>query len=249
MNEIRTHQQHFKNSLFIAGLLAFIIVLIFVVEQLLGVKFDFLGVFPRKVHYLQGIITHVFVHADSNHLLNNVLSFFILTLSLFYFYGKIADKVLLFGWVFTGLLLWTIGRDSLHIGASGLIYAQAFFLFWSGVIRKYAPLIAIALIVVFFYGIMVWHVFPWQAFPNESWEGHLSGAIVGSLLAVLYRKQGPQRPVKEWHEEQESEDEKNLAEYAESFELEGEEQKENVEDSKENEKKEGSNGFRSSELY
>lgn len=224
MNEVRTHKQHFKNSLFIAGFFVFLLVLLFVVEELLAVKFNFLGVFPRKLDYLHGIVTHVLVHADSNHLLNNVVSLFILTLSLFYFYGKIADKVLLLGWLFTGFILWTIGRDSLHIGASGLIYAQAFFLFWSGVIRKYAPLIAIALIVVFFYGNMVWHVFPWQAFPNESWEGHLSGALVGSLLAVLYRKQGPQRPIKNWEEEPETEDDKDLAEYAESFDLEGEEE-------------------------
>jgi hypothetical protein len=164
----------------------------------------------------------VLEHGDFGHLANNIVSLFILTLSLFYFYAKIADKVLMFGWFFTGLLLWTIGRDSIHIGASGLIYALAFFLFWSGVIRKYAPLVAIALIVVFFYGNMVWHVFPWQAFPTESWEGHLSGAIVGTILAMLYRKQGPQRPVKVW-DEVETEDEKDLAEYAESFELEGEE--------------------------
>lgn len=222
MNQFSTSKRHFFNSLFIAGIFIFILVLVFVMEQMLELRFDFLGVLPRNLTYLPGIVTHVFIHADLSHLLNNALSLFVLTLSLFYFYGKIADMVLILSWVGTGLLLWMIGRESLHIGASGLIYAQAFFLFWSGVMRKYAPLIAIAFIVVFFYGNMIWHVFPWQAFPNESWEGHLSGALVGSVLAVLYRKEGPQRPVKDWQEDEASEEEKEFAEYAESFELEEE---------------------------
>jgi len=105
-----------------------------------------------------------------------------------------------------------------------LIYALAFFLCLSGFLRKHIPLVAIALVVVLFYGNMVWHVFPWQADDPVSWEGHLSGAVVGVVLALIYRKQGPQRPVKDWHEELDSDDDKDLAQYAESFELEGEKQ-------------------------
>lgn len=221
MSHFSTNKRHFYNSLFLAGFFVFVLVVVFVMENILDFRFDFLGVYPRSLSSIHGIVTHVLVHADLNHLLNNSISLFVLTLSLFYFYGKIADMVLILSWVCTGILLWSIGRESLHIGASGLIYAQAAFLFWSGVIRKYAPLVAIAFIVVFLYGNMIWHVFPWQAFPNESWEGHLSGAIVGSVLAVMYRKEGPQRPIKKWDEEL-TEDDIQLAEFAESFEIEGE---------------------------
>ncbi len=223
MSYLSTNKRHFINSLFIGGIFLFVLVLVFVMEYVLEMKFDFLGVLPRSLFYLHGIVTHVLVHADLSHLLNNGISIFILTVSLFYFYGKIADMVLLLSWICTGVLLWSIGRENLHIGASGLIYAQAFFLFWSGVMRKYAPLVAIAFIVVFLYGNMIWHVFPWQAFPNESWEGHLSGAVIGSTLAFLYRKEGPQQPIKEWKEDEETEGEKEFAAYAESFEVEGEE--------------------------
>jgi hypothetical protein len=53
---------------------------------------------------------------------------------------------------------------------------------------------AVALILVFFYGSMVWGIFPqWNVDPfiNISWESHLSGAITGLILAYIYRKEGP----------------------------------------------------------
>jgi membrane associated rhomboid family serine protease len=223
MKTLISDKQHFLNTLFISGMIVFAPVLVFLMQQIFDWNLDFLGVAPRQVKSLYGILTHVLVHGDWSHLWNNTVSFFILTFSLFYFYGKIADRVFILSWVMMGTLLWMIGRDSIHIGASGLIFAEAFFLFWSGIIRKHIPLIAIALVVVFLYGNMVWHIFPWQPFVQESWEGHLSGAIAGTFLAYLYRKEGPQRPVKNWDEQLETEDDKELAEYAESFELEGDE--------------------------
>ena len=59
---------------------------------------------------------------------------------------------------------------------------------------------------MFLYGNNVWHLFPWQKVDPISWEGHLAGAVSGTLLAVIYRKQGPQKPVKIWEEEEEEED-------------------------------------------
>jgi len=224
MPHFSSEKRHIINTLILSGCLIGIILLVFVVERGLGTDFYYLGVHPREVNGLPGILTLIFVHAGWGHLINNCISLFILTASLFYFYGRLADKIFLLCWFCSGLLLWVIGRDSWHIGASGLIYALAFFLCLSGFLRKHIPLVAIALVVVLFYGNMVWHVFPWQADDPVSWEGHLSGAVVGVVLALIYRKQGPQRPVKDWHEELDSDDDKDLAQYAESFELEGEKQ-------------------------
>ena len=75
---------------------------------------------------------------------------------------------------------------------SGMVYALAAFLFTSGVIRGYRPLQAIALFVAFVYGSMIWGIFPTEA--HVSWEGHLSGMVVGVILAIVYRKRGPQAP-------------------------------------------------------
>ena len=82
----------------------------------------------------------------------------------------------------------------MHIGASGIIYGLAFFLFFSGLLRKHVPLIAISLLVTFLYGGLVWNMLPQFAKITTSWEGHLSGAIIGTLCAVAFMKHGPQRP-------------------------------------------------------
>jgi membrane associated rhomboid family serine protease len=222
-----TEKRHFKNTLLISAGMVLLIILAFVLEKGLGKDFYFLGVHPRSVDGLYGLVTMIFVHADWGHLFNNCFALFLLTAALFYFYGEVAEKIFLFCWIFSGAMLWLIGRsDTWHIGASGLVYALAFFLCISGFLRRYIPLIAISLIVVFLYGSMVWHIFPWQVNDPISWEGHLSGMFVGGLLAVVYRKEGPQRPMKDWHEEDETPEEIALDEYAESFELEGEEKKE-----------------------
>ena len=109
----------------------------------------------------------------------------------------------LLSWLFTGALLWLIGgsNGAVHIGMSGVIYALAGFLFTSGVLRGYLPLQALSLFIIFLYGSMIWGVFPTQ--PRVSWQGHLSGLIVGVVLAFIYRKQGPQRPKYQYEIEKE----------------------------------------------
>jgi len=173
-----------------------------------GMQWDFhsAGVYPRRIENLWGIFTIVFVHADWGHLANNVLSFVILSSCLYYFYKQIASKIMLISYLFSGLILWVIGRDNWHIGASGLVYSLAFFLFFSGIIRKYVPLIAISFIVAFLYGSMVWHIFPWQLKDPISWEGHLAGGIVGFILSIIYRNNGPQKPIKVWEGENEEDE-------------------------------------------
>lgn len=87
-----------------------------------------------------------------------------------------------------------------------MVYALAFFLFFSGIIRRHVPLIAISLVVVFLYGNNVWHLFPWKEFDPVSWEGHLAGAVSGALFALIYRKKGPQKPEKIWDDEPEDDE-------------------------------------------
>ncbi len=61
--------------------------------------------------------------------------------------------------------------------------------------------------MVFLYGGFIWDMIPSIAIPqNISWEGHLSGAIIGVLLAVFLRKEGPQKEVHHWDEDDEDED-------------------------------------------
>jgi membrane associated rhomboid family serine protease len=102
-----------------------------------------------------------------------------------------------------------LGRESWHIGASGLIYALSFFLFFSGIFRKHIPLLAVSLLVAFLYGSMVWNMFPVAELVDSSvsWEGHLSGAISGLICAGIFKGYGPQKPEEDEEEDEEEEEE------------------------------------------
>ncbi len=177
------------------------------------VKMSFLGVHPLHPEGLIGIITMPFVHGDINHLLANSGSFLILGTALFYFYREISYKVLIGIWILSGIWVWFGGRDSWHIGASGIVYGLSSFLFFSGLIRKNNQLAALALIVAFLYGSMVWGIFP-DFFPKEniSWEGHMGGFVAGLILTFYYRKLGPQRKKYTWEFEEDEEEHDENAE-------------------------------------
>lgn len=204
-DEKRVEKKRVYFALFFPAIISFIIVVVFLFERGMGLEFGFLGVFPRDTSTLWHILSMPFVHSDWSHLFNNVISFLVLGTCLYYFYGEIASRVLVVALLVSGVLLWIIGREAWHIGLSGVIYALSFFLFFSGILRKYIPLVAISFIVVFLYGSNVWHLFPWEENGSISWEGHLAGAISGLLLSFIYRKKGPQKPIVIWTDEEDME--------------------------------------------
>jgi membrane associated rhomboid family serine protease len=167
-----------------------------------------LGVYPLKTEGLPGILFSPLIHSSVKHLFSNTIPLFVLMWCLFYFYSEIAYKTFLLLWLLSGLFTWIIGRESWHIGASGIVYSLSFFLFFSGLFRKHIPLIAISLVVAFLYGSNVWNMLPWSMYLDAtvSWEGHLSGGISGLIIAIIYRNHGPQKPVKEWIDEDEEEE-------------------------------------------
>ena len=165
------------------------------------------GVFPRSLEGALGIITSPLIHGDWKHLLNNSVPLLVLGMSLRYFYREISKEVFLWSWLMSGLWLWSIGRPSFHIGASGIVYALASFLFFSGLIRKHTRLMAVSFVVVFLYGSMVWGVFPIK--EHISWEGHLSGGLAGIILAWWFRSEGP--PKQKYQYEIDEELEENAA--------------------------------------
>jgi membrane associated rhomboid family serine protease len=183
-----------KYSIFI--LPALFILVLFVVEWIeytYGMRFAKYGVLPRTLEGLKGVLLSPFIHSDWKHLTNNGLPLFVLTATLGFFYKGIAKEVFLWSWLMSGLWLWAIGRPSFHIGASGLLYALASFLFFSGFIRKHTKLMSISMFVVFLYGGMVWGIFPMK--KHISWEGHLAGALAGLILAYWFKDNGPPKQV------------------------------------------------------
>lgn len=163
------------------------------------------AIIPLVPEGLLGIIFSPLLHGGFEHILSNSVPMFVLMFLLFQFYTKIATKIFLYSWLLSGLLVWLLPpidvftgqyRYVCIIGASGLVYALAFFLFFSGVVRKDKKLLTIALLVALYYGSLIWGVLPEELFntlsaPSRiSWQAHLAGAIVGIILAFLNRKNG-----------------------------------------------------------
>jgi membrane associated rhomboid family serine protease len=195
-------------SIIIPGMFVFVMWLVKIIEVLFEIDLSRFGIYPLSARGLPGILFSPFIHADFKHLFNNSLPLFFLSVALFYFYSEVAIKIFVQTFFLTGLLVWIAGRDAWHIGASGLVYGLASFLFFSGIIRRYFRLIALSLLIVFLYGSMVWGIFP-DVYKNVSWESHMLGFLSGIVLSVLYRNEGPQEPVYDWNEEQEEIEEKS----------------------------------------
>lgn len=203
--------QHFKfTPILIAIPLYFVLTLwlIFWFEVKFGYNLNRYGIYPRSFQGLRGVLFGPFIHGDIKHLYHNSIPLFVLFFSLYYFYRNIAIKLFIYGTLLTGILTWIIARKSFHIGASGIIYMLFSFIFFSGIIRKNYRLIAVSLMVIFLYGSMVWYILPVK--EDVSWEGHLSGFVIGLFLAFYYKKEGLQKARYDWENENYQKDEFDL---------------------------------------
>jgi membrane associated rhomboid family serine protease len=185
-----------KRSIFLIPILYVLSIwIIYWIEIQFSFNFNKYGVYPRTLKGFRGVFFTHFIHSNTGHIFNNSIPLFVLLSGLFYFYKEVAYKVLLLGGFLTGVLTWIIARESYHIGASGIVYLLFSFVFFSGIIRKHFRLVALSLIVIFLYGSMIWYVLPIK--EGMSWEGHLSGFLIGLFFAGIYRKRGT---VKEEHQ-------------------------------------------------
>lgn len=170
----------------------------------LEVKFHFRftdnGIRPEKVSGLQGIFFGPFIHSGLKHLWSNTIPCLGLITALVYFYRSVWVKVLIIGLLITGFTTWLIGRPSYHIGASGVVYMLVAFLFFKGLFTGHYKLLALTFLVAFFYGSLVWYVLPIE--DGISWEGHLSGAVTGVLLAIFTKSKTPEKKRYEWELDQ-----------------------------------------------
>ncbi len=162
------------------------------------------GVYPGRPSGLLGILFGPLIHGSWEHLFANSLPLLILGFTVLYAYPRSAPIALPAIYLGSGLGLWLFARSSHHIGASGLIHGMMFFVFVIGILRRDRFSIALALIVFFLYGGMIWSIFP-QA-PEISYEAHFLGAAIGVLMAFLLRNLDPPPPKKKYKWEGEPED-------------------------------------------
>ncbi len=186
-------------------LFVLLIWIVFWIEIRLDISFNEFGVYPRTIKGIRGVIFSPLIHANLKHLWSNTLPLLLLSTALFYFYKKNAWKVLLWGILCTGILTWILGRPANHIGVSGVIYMLFGFLFFKGILSKYYRLMALSFVVVFIYGGMMWYILPIE--KEISWEGHLSGLLVGTLFAIIFKRNIQLKKKYEWEEDDYNEEE------------------------------------------
>jgi len=161
--------------------------IIHVFKAVLNLPLGRLGIYPREVDGLKGIIFSPLIHGDWAHLMSNTGPLLMLTFTIVFFYRKIALKSIALIYVLTGVAVWVFARQNFHIGASGVVYGMVSFVFWLGVFRRNPKSIILALIILFLYSGLVMGILPNQ--PGVSWESHLFGGIVGIIVAFMMRFQ------------------------------------------------------------
>jgi len=148
---------------------------------------DGLGIHPRKLSGLWGILFCPFLHGGMRHLIANTAPF--ITLGWLVMLRRMEDF-----WVATivsmgvgGLGVWIGGAsNSVHLGASGLVFGYLGFLLGRAYFERKLESIALGFLVLVVYGGLLWGVLPLQ--PYVSWEGHLFG-LVGGALAARWQSQ------------------------------------------------------------
>lgn len=200
-----TDRQKIFHTFFFPSLFILLIWIIRISEYVLEKDFATLGVYPRELNGLPGILLSPLIHGSFKHLIGNTVPLYFLSLALYYYYPKVSYRVFFVIYIAVGLWVWVAARQSFHIGASGVVYGLAAFHFLSGILRRHGGLMAFSLLVAFLYGGMVWGVLP--LIESVSWESHLFGIVAGVVSAVVYRKEGPQKKPYVWPEEDISEEE------------------------------------------
>ena len=167
---------------------------VFVFERVTGYSLNKFGLLPGSSINWYGPLTFPWMHNDLNHITSNTISLFFVGILIRYSFPKVFDSVWVSSLIAPGILLWFVGRPSMHIGASAWLYSLVSFVFFCGVLRLQIRLLAQSMLMVFLYGSFFWGVLPHD--PSISYEGHISGAIVGFILAILFRKVEPIEPLR-----------------------------------------------------
>ncbi|WP_295644202.1 rhomboid family intramembrane serine protease [uncultured Corynebacterium sp.] len=159
------------------------------VNFLSGMRLSGFGIHPLHLDGLVGIVAAPFLHADFGHLVANssiaMIVVFLIALS--------GRKILWMSSVVialvAGLGTWLLGGpNTLHIGASGLIFGWLVFLIVRGLFTHQILQILLGAGVLFTYGSVLWGVLPTT--PGVSWQGHFFGAIGGLLAAWMLGRKG-----------------------------------------------------------
>lgn len=157
-----------------------------VVDRLfLGGTLDQFGIVPRQAVGLRGISFAPFLHGSFAHLLANSVPFLILGFLIMWRHARRFAVISLVIIVVSGLGTWLIApSNTVHIGASGLIFGYFAFLVVNAWYERSLAAVALALAVILMYGGLISGIVPTG--NPISWQGHLFGMIGGAIAAYYF---------------------------------------------------------------
>ena len=153
---------------------------------------DSYGIQPHSLVGLRGIVFAPFLHGGFGHLMANTIPF--VTLGWLTMIQETSDFYIasIVSALVGGIGVWIFGSpDSVHVGASILIYGYLGFLLLRAYFQKNFPSIALSIFVALAYGSFIWGVFPSDM--RISWQGHLFGFIGGAIAAKMVAKEKKMR--------------------------------------------------------
>lgn len=183
--------EEMKNIVILPAILVVIMFAVFIFELLIPGNLSWLGIRPRSIAGLPGIILSPFLHGGLIHLLFNSIPLFIMgslvcALAPSLFIVRTVALVIL-----SGLMTWLISSSGIVIGASGLVFAYWSFLITNAILQKRMKDISIAVITILIYGTLILSLF--QLREGVSWAGHFSGFVAGIGFAFIQRRQPARR--------------------------------------------------------
>lgn len=156
--------------------------LVYFIDRIFPVDFRLYGLRPRQLDGLWGIVFSPFLHINIGHLIANTGALFILLTVSFSFSRKLTFIAILIISIIGGGLVWVFGQaNTIHIGASGIIFGLIGFLMFIGVFRREWGALAVSVAIFFFYGGALVSLFYYL--PGISWAGHFFGFLTGVLAA------------------------------------------------------------------
>ena len=146
--------------------------------------FYFLALTPRRVDGLPGVIGMPFVHGSVWHLVANTVS--LIPLAAIVLVRGTRYYLITVAWIIVvgGLGVWLLGRESFHVGASGLVFGLVGFLIVRGLYERALTSLMASLAVVLLYGGTIWGIVPQGG--GVSWEAHLFGLLAGAATARVF---------------------------------------------------------------
>ncbi len=157
--------------------------LVRIVDSIVPIDLKQFGLLPRTFRGLIGVGSMPFLHAGWGHLISNTIPLAIL-LGLTIASRHRAWPVIVAIIVGNGALLWCLGRNAFHIGASGLVFGLIAYLITVGIRERQITSLGIALLAGFLFGgTLLTGMLPTYG-SAMSWDGHLCGAVSGLIVGM-----------------------------------------------------------------